>query len=175
MQRCILFQENVLSCTKGFKFDILSRKTVLDGTKSWTQNKYGDNGAAQERASTICYRDHVNFGHEDHGSARRVLAFQEQCLYAVLFFVALEQVAEFVFADFADKCGCHAEDGCAGDGVGRRASCYIVKSVWFKAFEDFVSGFHIHELHAAFREVVHFKECVVRKDGQYVCEGISYA
>ena len=114
-------------------------------------------------------------GHEDHGSARRVLAFQEQCLYAVLLFVAFEQVSEFVFADFADECGCHAEDGCAGDGVGRRASCYIVKSVWFKAFEDFVSGFHIHELHAAFREVVHFQECVVRKDGQYVCEGISYA
>ena len=36
-------------------------KNVLDKTRSW-KLKYGKNGAEQERSSSICSRDHVNFG-----------------------------------------------------------------------------------------------------------------
>ena len=100
----------------------------------------------------------IGSGNEDHRAAGRILALEQQGLYSVLLLIALEKMSELVLSDFADECRRHPENGRACDGVGCRTACHVMQAVRFQALENLVPGLHIHELHAALRQMVELEE-----------------
>ena len=90
--------------------------------------------------------------------ANTILALEQQGLYSVLLLIALEKMSELVLSDFADECRRHPENGRACDGVGCRTACHVMQAVRFQALENLVPGLHIHELHAALRQMVELEE-----------------
>ena len=89
--------------------------------------------------------------------------------------MVLEKVSKVVVADFPKEAGFHPEDGRAGDCICRAAAGNVLYAVLLELFPDTVSGFHVHMLHAAKREVEFLEEGVVREDGQDVRKGVADA
>ena len=50
-----------------------------------------------------------------------------------------------------------------------------MQAVRFKTLENFISGLHIHELHTAFWQMIHFQERIVGENRKNICQGIAYA
>ena len=117
----------------------------------------------------------VRSGDEHHSPARRIHALEKGGLDAVLGLVALEEVSQIVISDLADEAGLHTENSGSCDSVGCGSACYQLHSHRLESLPDLVSGLHIHVLHTAFRKVELFKEFIVRKYRQNVCQGVSNA
>ncbi len=113
---------------------------------------------------------------EHHRAAARVLLAREQVrVHAVLFLVALEEQAQLVVADLADKAGRHPENGRAGNRVGGRAAGHIFHAQGLESLPDAVSGRHVHVLHAPLREMELREQGIIRQNGQDVRQGIAYS
>ena len=115
----------------------------------------------------ICSRD------EAHGAARTFRAGQQGRLHSGLLQAAPVEMPEFVIPDLPDEAGRHAENRCAGDGVGGGTSWDILYPDLLQLVPDPVSCFKVDMLHAAGREVVFSKHRFIREHSQDVSEGIA--
>ena len=117
----------------------------------------------------------VGPGDEDHAAAGTLGAGEHGGAHSELLHAALEELAQFVVANLSYVAGRHAEDGSAGDGVGRRAAGHVLDPYLLEGSPDAVAGFLVHMLHASKGQMVGAQEFCVGQYRQHVREGVAYS
>ena len=84
-------------------------------------------------------------------------------------------MTKIIVTNLTDETGLHTENCSSVDGVGCGSACHKLHSHRLESLPDLVSSLHVDMLHAAFREMEFFQECVVGKYRQNVCQGVSNA
>ena len=147
----------IVPAFKPFRFQILGNK-FQSGTKIHCKRPFA-----------------IRSSDENHGTAGRVFAFQEDGLYAILLLVTLEERSKVIVTNLTDKSRLHAENGCAGDSISCRSSCDKLYSERLQCLPDLISRFHIHMLHAAFRQFQLLQQRIIRKHCKDVSQCVSYS